>query len=92
MNLHCCHCKRAERTELGTLVVGKLNGRPYRAVLCADHRQMLIDDGLVLPPAAVRSIPDPYFSPAAEAERNAKMAAIFAAARARLDTSGTIRA
>ena len=63
------------------MVTGRLNGRPYRAVLCADHRQMLVDDGLVLPASAVRGTPDPYFSPAAVAERNARMDAIFASVR-----------
>lgn len=67
MNL-CCHCRRTERQEPGELVVGKLAGRPYRAYLCADHRQMLIDDGLAVyearSPVAV-----PAEHPSLEAQR-----------------------
>lgn len=81
MKISCSHCHKAERVEPGTMVRGVLNGRPYRACLCAEHRQMMIDDGLVLPATIVRTPVDPYFSPAAVAERNAKMDALFASVR-----------
>lgn len=55
MKRPCSHCRRAELTNTDDvrLVIGKLNGRPYRAFLCADHFTMLCDDGLVARPQAV---------------------------------------
>ena len=55
MKRTCSHCRRAEITNTDDvrLVIGKLNGRPYRAFLCADHLAMLCDDGLVARPQAV---------------------------------------
>jgi len=55
MKRTCSHCRRAEiiNADDVRLVTGKLNGRPYRAFLCADHLAMLCDDGLVARPQAV---------------------------------------